>query len=212
MHAFGKTVQLHLPLGDHITKVILESGNWYERMMLNDIYNRLKDSTGCAVDVGACYGTHTVWFSQICGFKEVHAFEPAPDNFELLIQNALQYEGVHLYNVALGAEAGFVTTRRINDRNRGMTQIIPASQSDTPIAALDSYNLQNVRLIKIDVEGAEMEVLEGAQDTIDRCRPLMYIEAATPLEYSEVRNFMREIGYRQIGKWNKTPTYGWSPE
>lgn len=212
MHAFGKTVQLHLPPGDHITKVILETKDWYERMMLNDIYNRLAPASGCAVDVGACYGTHTVWFSQICGFKDVHAFEPASDNFELLIQNTLQYEGIHLYNVALGAEVGYVTTRRINDRNRGMTQIVPAAESNTPMETLDSYNLQNVALIKIDVEGAEMAVLEGAQSTIDRCRPLMYIEAATPEEHSAVRNFMREIGYKQIGKWNKTPTYGWSPE
>ena len=47
---------------------------------------------------------------------------------------------------------------------------------DVPCRTIDSYNFQDVDAIKIDVEGSELFVIEGAKDTIDRCRPSVQVE------------------------------------
>jgi FkbM family methyltransferase len=45
-----------------------------------------------------------------------------------------------------------------------------------PVRTIDSYNFESVDAIKIDVEGSELLVIQGAKDTIDRCRPSVQVE------------------------------------
>lgn len=83
-----------------------------------------------------------------------------------------------------------------------------------PITTLDSFNLNNIGLIKIDVEGFEKNVIEGAQETLKRNRyPRILFESWRPSRDSEgqsatyLRNelfeYIRSIGYRIV------PVNGW---
>lgn len=65
-----------------------------------------------------------------------------------------------------------------------------------PVATLDSFAIENVGLIKIDVEGFEEEVLKGGIETINRCRPVLYIEDDRPQKSASLRQFLKELGYR----------------
>ena len=49
-----------------------------------------------------------------------------------------------------------------------------------PLVTLDSLNMPACRMIKIDTEGMELEVLKGAKALIERCRPLLYVENRSP--------------------------------
>ena len=70
------------------------------------------------------------------------------------------------------------------------------------IHTLDSYQLENVGLIKIDIEGNELNAILGADDTIARCKPFMMFEA-WPWEWYDTNrkrlfNYVSSLGYRVL--------------
>jgi hypothetical protein len=70
---------------------------------------------------------------------------------------------------------------------------------EVDVIPLDHLRLEDVGLIKIDVEGAELGVLEGAGETISRCRPLMMIEIEQRHHSRPIESVFAEIlarGYR----------------
>lgn len=134
-----------------------------------------------AVDVGAHVG---FWALQMMPrFHIVHAFEPMAEFRECFVKNVfagLDYvdgtgtfrEDV-LHKCALGASAGRVRMD-YNPADSGNTHV--AGDGDIEMRTLDSFELQNVDFVKIDVEGFEIGVVQGAAETLARCRPCMIIE------------------------------------
>src|ERR1043166_7372284 len=97
----------------------------------------------------------------------------------------------------------------MREGNTGMTRVIEDPEGDVPIVAIDDLALLGVSVIKIDTEGFELEVLKGARQTIERERPLLYIEAGDSERHEAVRAFMDELGFVEFGCFAKTPTYGY---
>jgi FkbM family methyltransferase len=148
------------------------------------------------IDIGANFGTYSLGLNSVVGPKGVvHAFEPQRIIFNMLAGsvalNALS--NVHCHNMALGGREGrieipqFDYARPLNfgSIEFGAEQREPLAQArkynadnveTVPITTLDRLAFPQVALIKIDAEGMEMEVLDGAVDTIWRCRPVLYIE------------------------------------
>ncbi|HWA59869.1 MAG TPA: FkbM family methyltransferase [Caulobacteraceae bacterium] len=134
-----------------------------------------------AVDVGANKG---VWTAALCDLGvSVHAFEPNPKIFAEL-HRALRSRAV-LHPLALSDRAGIAEFRVPRSRrgysNQGgslsavaVRGLYGATQVET--ARLDDLGLVNVGFIKIDVEGAEMAVLQGARQVLARDRPNLVIE------------------------------------
>jgi FkbM family methyltransferase len=147
------------------------------------------------LDVGANVGviTQALEFS---GF-EVIGFEPQPKIFELLRLNT---RGTS-YNVALGTNTGMVKMPRVQYAARGNFGGLSIGTSslsgtiDVAITTLDSYNFENVGLIKIDVEGFEEQVLRGGTKTILASKPVLYIEDDRQEKRMGLRNYIRELGY-----------------
>jgi FkbM family methyltransferase len=110
--------------------------------------------------------------------------------------------------VALSDRSGS-TRLRVLDQDGGRSTIEPANDLLDPDGSsvsqllvrtktLDSYMLEDVGVIKIDVEGHEMSVLAGALDTLMRCSPLMIIEAENrhrPNSVKDVFQFMESLNY-----------------
>lgn len=125
-------------------------------------------------DVGANIGTIANWFAERC--KEVHAFEPHPDNLNTIRQqNALRRtENVILCPLALGKEE---TTMQLHVKGfHGHHSLGDAANSptvekiDVKVRTLDSYcsekGIQSIAFLKIDVEGFEEDVLLGANSLL----------------------------------------------
>lgn len=123
---------------------------------------------GVALDIGAHVGFWSMWLA--LEFAEVHAFEPMPDHAECFERNVA---GVTLHRHAVGSGVGTAGLNPHPD-NSGKASI--GKGQDVEVRSIDSYRFQDVALIKIDVEGYEPEVLEGAADTIARCSPLIVFE------------------------------------
>lgn len=124
-----------------------------------------------AVDVGAHIG---IWTNELANrFDTVWAFEPNAENFECLRQNI--GTRAHLQNLALGEgfDTGGVTLPP--GGNSGMWHIDPAGDGVT-VRRLDDYMLECVDFIKIDTEGYEGKVVQGARRTLNACRPVVFFE------------------------------------
>jgi len=131
------------------------------------------------VDAGANIGNHAIYLAKFCDVAKIHAFEPMPHARAILERNtALNAPDlIDIHPVALGASESKATVRLFSPANHGSTTLEEDPNGQIPIQPLDAFALPQVDLIKIDVEGMQDAVLEGAQDTIARSKPAMIIEA-----------------------------------
>ncbi|MFC1584210.1 FkbM family methyltransferase [Fibrobacterota bacterium] len=163
------------------------------------------------LDVGANYGFLSLVFgnSVEANHGRVFSFEPDPETYQVLTQNIRlnQMDNTILtFNLAVCASGGKVamekhqTSSVIADK---ASQVAGAYQIDG--ISLDEFtrqhSLDKVDFIKIDVDGAELEVLRGALGTIKQFRPIIVIEIDEV--YEEVGHLLKDIGYRYEDLWGK---------
>lgn len=140
------------------------------------------DRSGTAVDVGCNRGLYSYVLSGLC--RRVLAFEPNPDLAGFA--RAKLPRNVELHQLALGAKPGTAVLHIPVDL-RGREDHLKASLASTggsagtrrfsvEVRTLDSFDTADVRFIKIDVEGTELDVLAGAAGTIARDRPVLLVE------------------------------------
>ena len=155
------------------------------------------------VDAGAHVGTHTLPFAQAVGpTGRVLTFEPQRLIFQALCANlALNaVANVEAQQAALGAEAGAIIVPVFDPAqamNHGGVSLGDFIEGETvPVRTLDSLELPACRLIKIDVEGMEAAVLQGAEATIARCQPILYVENDRTAQMSALITQIQAMGYR----------------
>src|SRR5262245_24087885 len=155
------------------------------------------------VDVGANIGAHTVQLAKSVGPSgKVLAFEPQRILYQMLCGNvALNLlANVATFNAALAAKHGVVRVPPIDYgqvANFGGLSLA-ATRDGEAIAArsLDSYSLRSCHFIKIDVEGMERDVLEGACKTLATRRPILYVENDRAGQSKELIAWIMANGYR----------------
>jgi FkbM family methyltransferase len=124
-----------------------------------------------AVDVGAHVGLFSYWM--VRDFAQVVAFEPVEAHRICWVANVPARPVDVLYGCALGAREGAVRMETPIGSSGG-TRI--GGPGATPLCTLDAFSLPVVSLLKIDCEGYELEVLQGADATIRRCHPTVCVE------------------------------------
>ena len=154
-----------------------------------------------AVDIGAHVG---LWARGLTEkFENVVCFEPCPEFADILVKNAPKVNILH--RCALGQEKGFVKMDIALD-NTGATHVARGATGTTPVLTLDSFELNDVDFVKIDVEGYEYEVVKGGYETFKRNSPVVIVEQKARYVVPEqgphaaVRFLMRELQYRVIDK------------
>lgn len=125
-----------------------------------------------AVDVGAHVGFFSYWMAH--DFMEVHAFEPCAENRACWTANMPKRAGLTLHPEALGASAASVALWG-HGANTGALRIHP-NPGPLPMLTLDAFQFAVVDFLKIDCEGYEAFVIEGARETLRRCRPAVLVE------------------------------------
>lgn len=134
------------------------------------------------IDVGAHVGISALHWAD--HFEKIEAFEPNIYNRECLTLNTLPIAyKVHIYHCALSNTTAQMEAVYRSSKNSGSFQLINPMYKKTKsvrfpveVKPLDSFNFTDVGLIKIDVEGWEVEVLEGAANTINQCSPVLMLE------------------------------------
>ena len=137
---------------------------------------------GSAIDVGASIGMNSLNYADY--FDWVHAYEPDPDCYECLLETltANQIDSVQTYPVALTNHSDTATMVQF-PRATFANTLKPLGytgrsrpQITVQCARMDDYTYSELRFIKIDVEGWELAVLQGATRTIHSHRPVCQVE------------------------------------
>jgi FkbM family methyltransferase len=160
----------------HISKWAEESGRLdHDQNMLPLILSQINKGD-TVLDVGAYIGDHTIAYSKAVGENgKVIAFEPNEDAFECLCHNLAPFGNTELFNSCVGdSNLGKMILIK-HPENIGMTYVKPG-KGKHKVVTIDSLELERCDFIKIDVEGFELKVLEGAEQTIKKFRPKMLIE------------------------------------
>lgn len=145
------------------------------------------------LDIGSSIGRYT--YAAAKKGMIVHAWEPNSVNREgLLINLSVNKISAIVHPEALGDSEGsmFISHRE------GWSRLDEEGEERVPIRTLDSYNLENVSLMKIDVEGFEEKVLRGATATLVRNRPEIIVELhpfVDPDVESKCSSILENLGY-----------------
>jgi FkbM family methyltransferase len=154
-----------------------------------------------SIDIGAHLGLYSYYMAKYS--QNVIAFEPNRDLHNDL--HRLLGRNFHLESVALSRTAGKALIR-IDNQNTGVSTIEEKNDlscvtdksavvtREIETRTLDSFNLSNIALIKIDVEGHEEAVLEGARETIQRSQPALIVESEDRHNQGAPRRIAQSLG------------------
>ncbi len=153
------------------------------------------------VDIGAQYGDYSILCEKVYGVRDITCFEPVHDSFTELQKN-LKLNKCYWTNpieAAIGKsrEEVFMYLRgrmlsNLQGTEYSNNQYTPLGKFDFHI--LDEYMI-NSTLVKIDVEGYEMDVLEGMYFTLIGCKPKLIIEIHSSDLEKKCTEYLKELGY-----------------
>ncbi len=168
-----------------------------------DLFRQLIHRGDVVIDVGANLGSHTVFFAQHVGPTGlVFAFEPQRIVFQTLCANVAlnQLTNVDCRQAAAGAESGEIVVPEI-DYHRfanfgGLSLEGWEKGRQVPVVSIDQLQLSRCEFIKIDVEGMEEQVVRGARETLERLKPLLYVENDREEKSASLIRCLQENGYK----------------
>ena len=186
-------------------------GGIYEHYIFDYIKNNLDVQGKTIVDVGANFGFHSLEFADLVGNGKVFSFEPQRLVYYQLCGNVILngYENIFPINVALSDEHNFLKIENpqyhsdgtINIGNAHLEAFCHIDFNQVEVKPLDSYEFEDLAVLKIDVQGYEPKVLDGAKETIQKHRPVIFIEVEFPQLHiygwkeSDVFERLNSLGY-----------------
>lgn len=180
-------------------------GEEYQKYLLNHALRACRQKR-VALDVGA----HVGFYAKYMEFKRVYAFEPDPENFRCLRQNVPQAIAIPC---ALGNRIARARLYRPNQENSGTAFLcdeeLPYESVQVPELPLDTFRFTGIDLIKVDIQGGELAMLQGGRETILACRPIILIEQSSLPHTSRQRyvtegqDFLCQLGMSVIRNFRK---------
>jgi FkbM family methyltransferase len=208
-------VRLFIDLSDHIIGLNILRGR-YEQEEIEFVRSLLRPGD-TAIDVGGHIGFFTMQMAAAVGPQgRVYAFEPFDANADLLERSIAENrfgDRIVFRRAAAGAASGTATlTFPVETLNSGGAYLLPSGGAplsgnqtkDVPLVALDAIEFERpVRVIKMDVEGAEPQVLRGAARLLARDKPVILselhpvqLERASNVTAAQFLTQIAALGYR----------------
>lgn len=166
---------------------------WLPRKITQQLKNNV------VIDAGACEGDTALVFNLMFNPSSVYAFEPEKNNFKTLQYNSkLEKKGLLIpINKGLSAESGkaFITNSEVSSRITNNQH-----EQEVDLVSIDDFAQKNpeiapkIKLIKMDIEGAEPEALKGALKTIQTYRPILAISIYhNASDFFEIKPWLENI-------------------
>ena len=157
------------------------------------------------VDAGANIGISAMWFLGCYPDATLHAFEPESGNYRLLAENFGRVECVRLFQATLGGHVGEVTLHL--GRSPGEHSLISSETGEdervrvmTLASHMDAENLGRIDLLKLDVEGSELDVLVGLGERIRDVSVIVGEVHEKLVNEAEFYRFLNQHGFRVCQK------------
>jgi FkbM family methyltransferase len=160
------------------------------------------------IDIGAWWGPWSLWWQDKA--QHVEIFEPNQKIIPKLKNNIKDFKNCTLHETALGDKSGNVSMEYASHTG---TYHIKDTNGSISLQTLDSYNFDSVDIIKIDAEGYEIPVLQGAKNTILKNKPWIQIEGnKAGARYGrtklDIKDFLNGLGMTRVTK--KWPDQVWT--
>jgi len=187
----------------YIAKTLRDGTEWdrYQKDQMDYIYVPGTD----ILDIGANIGWNSLMYSD---YGPVHSFEPVFHEIVTMnVQSNATAHPITVYPFGLSSEKKedvpmFLPLMDGNLRNYGGTTLHPHNHESTPVYVqlqkLDDVYSGTTSVIKLDVEGHELEVLKGAKNTILKNKPSIYAEIWDHEKDHKLVEFLRDLGYVKI--------------
>ncbi len=203
-------------------------GTYFEKQIL--VYKKYLENKDI-LDIGSNIGLISLAICKNINYKSIHLFEPNINLFNYSKKILSDYENIHYNNVGVGNTNEKKILYSCKDANIGWNTFLTKDplQNDNfienmdkelcEIVRLDDYykNIENIDFIKIDVEGYEAYVIEGAFELIKKFKPYIYVEVGWGTNHpnwsynEQIYNKLFEIGYEKVIFNNKTQDVLFTP-
>tara|TARA_B110000483_G_scaffold135066_1_gene161593 strand:- start:62 stop:823 length:762 start_codon:yes stop_codon:yes gene_type:complete len=180
----------------------------YEKNVSNFIKKILKKNSN-AIDIGANLGYYSILFSSILKNGQVYAFEPEKRNFKKLMNNIKlnNCKNITAYNIGLSNSKSqkklFLTT----EINEGGHHILCSSSSEKTYQTIYTNKLDNLiknkkffEIVKIDVEGYELEVLKGMKNVLKKTH---YVIIENNNNFEKINLILKKFNFKKIKAFKK---------
>jgi len=151
------------------------------------------------VDIGAWCGTWAITMQQYA--KNVYCYEPNKTHYECLQRNVAPYGHIRIYNQAIGNEDGYIS---LSQESSTQNTRVLLEKGETKISKLNSLEIDDIDMLKIDVEGLEMEVLKGASHRLEKIKYIMIELNNNSKRYGssnlEIEKHLKDLGYKILIK------------
>ncbi len=164
---------------------IERAGGRYEPHVMQ-VLSELVHTTDVCIDIGANIGVLTLLFARLAPEGRVYAFEPGDTSFAYLSRNVADADAANVDAAQLGVyDRTGALTLQVSPSHPGgayisQTDAHESASESVPVTRLDDWvadrDLAHVDVIKLDIEGAELRVLDGARATLERFRPVLVVE------------------------------------
>lgn len=174
--------------------------NTFETYQLSEYKTAMKmvKNKRVAIDVGANLGIMS--YRMVKDFEFVHAFEPL---FYEYVSKNVPYDNLKVYPYAVGDEEK-IETMRVGIYRSGGSNIVKTKEEnqtyqDVKVVRIDSFNIENVDFMKIDVEDYELYALLGSIKTIEKYKPTILIELQeTNPNYKKILDLFESMNYKRV--------------
>jgi len=187
-----------------------DKGIWtgtYERELSSRLAREVRPGSTC-LDIGGWRGFHAGVMA-LSGASRVFVFEPLPMNCSRIRRLIELNPGlpIELIEAAVSDEEGSAEFRTMTDSSMGKLSASSFRPRDEATGTIKVRVLKlddlfahgligSPSVIKIDVEGAELLVLRGAKELLERCQPTLFLEVHSQVLAEDCRDFLTGIGYR----------------
>lgn len=174
--------------------------NTFETYQLSEYMLAMKmvKNKRVAIDVGANLGIMS--YRMVKDFEYVHAFEPL---FYEYVSKNVPYDNIKVHPYAVGDEEK-IETMRVGIYRSGGSNIVKTKEEnqtyqDVKVVRIDSFNIENVDFMKIDVEDYELYALLGSIKTIEKYKPTILIELQeTNPNYKKILDLFESMNYKRV--------------
>lgn len=174
--------KIHYQLNTDIGEKLFFDGHFEKEEI--SICEKFLSKNSIVLDVGANIGIHSLYFSKIAKEGMILAIEPSPKTYNILLRNIYGKKNIIPLNIAIADSTSILDFYEAEDNAYSSLKDTRRKRIKTvhPVVAfsidqlLSNLYLEQIDLVKIDVEGLEQLVLEGMTDTIAKYKPCIFCE------------------------------------
>jgi FkbM family methyltransferase len=181
--------------------------SWYEKVSMQ-YWIKICRFSDVVMDIGAYHGIYALVAASLNADKKIFAFEPVEDSYNKLVRNIrMNNFPIHALNCAISDKDGVAEFFNIDTSANLIGSLDKESfgrsenlvMKTIPVRSVDSimkeFNLPKIDLIKLDVEGHELSVLQGMYYYLKRDKPSLILEVLNEERAQKINELFKELNY-----------------